>query len=91
MNKYALTVVTKPEMDEKARKELLASITAKMGEKTKEDLWGIKDLSYPIKKQTKGYYAHYFFEADPKVIAPLDKFIKLEEDVIRHLIVKLDK
>lgn len=91
MNKYALTVVTKPEMDEKARKELLASITAKMGEKIKEDLWGIKDLSYPIKKQTKGYYAHYTFEADPQVIAPLDKFIKLEEDVIRHLIVKLDK
>lgn len=89
MNKYALTIVTKPELDEKARKELLDSVTKKMGEAVKEELWGTRDLSYPIQKLTKGYYAHYFFEVEPKMIDPLDKFIKLEEDIIRHLIVRI--
>lgn len=89
MNKYALTLVTKPELDEKARKELLETVTKKMGTSVKEELWGIRDLIYPINKLTKGYYAHYFFEVDPKMIEPLDKFIKLEEDIIRHLIVRI--
>ncbi|MFA5933403.1 MAG: 30S ribosomal protein S6 [Microgenomates group bacterium] len=89
MNKYALTIVTKPELDEKARKELLDSVTKKMGEAVKEELWGIRDLSYPIQKLTKGYYAHYFFEVSPATIDPLDKFIKLEEDIIRYLIVRI--
>lgn len=91
MNKYALTLITKPELEEKARKELLDSVTKKMGDSVKEELWGIRDLSYPIQKLTKGYYAHYFFEIEPKMIDPLDKFIKLEEDIIRHLIVRMDK
>lgn len=89
MNKYALTIVTKPELDEKARKELLDSVTKKMGEAVKEELWGIRDFAYPIQKLTKGYYAHYFFEVEPNVIESLDKFIKLEEDIIRHLIVRI--
>lgn len=90
MNKYALTLVVKSELDEKARKELLDSVTKKMGEAVKEELWGIRDLAYPIQKLTKGYYAHYFFEIAPNQIDPLDKFIKLEEDIIRHLLVRMD-
>ncbi|MDD2823381.1 MAG: 30S ribosomal protein S6 [Candidatus Daviesbacteria bacterium] len=89
MNKYALTIVTRPEMDEKVRKELLDSVTKKMGEDVKEELWGVRDLSYPIQKLGKGYYAHYFFQVEPNMIDPLDKFIKLEEDIIRHLIVRI--
>ncbi len=89
MNKYALTLVLKPDLEEKARKELLDSVTKKMGENVKEELWGIRDLTYPIKKFTKGYYIHYFFEADPKTIAPLDKALKIEEDILRYLLVRV--
>ncbi len=89
MNKYALTVIVKSELEEKARKELLDSITKKMGENVKEELWGVRDLTYPIQKLTKAYYAHYFFETDPKSISPLDKSLKIEEDILRYLIVRI--
>lgn len=89
MNKYALTILVKSEMDEKARKELLDSVTQKMGDNVKEELWGVRDLSYPIQKLTKAYYAHYFFEVDPKLIFPLDKAIKIEEDILRYLLVRI--
>lgn len=89
MNKYALTVVVKSELEEKARKELLSSVTKKMGESVKEELWGIRDLAYPIQKLTKGYYAHYFFENSPETIAPLDRALKMEEDIIRYLLVRI--
>lgn len=89
MNKYALTLILKNDLDEKARKELLSSVTKKFGKLEKEDLWGTKDLVYPIKHQTKGYYIHYTFEADPATIQALDKDLKIEEDIIRYLLVRI--
>ena len=54
----------------------------------KEDLWGVKNLAYPIKKQISGYYAHFEIQADPKDAKDLDKSLKVEEDVLRYLIVR---
>lgn len=80
-------------MDEKERKTLLDSLTKKVtgdeGKIKKEDLWGVRDLSYPIKKQAKGFYAHFEIEADPKNAKGLDKFLKIEEDILRYLLVRV--
>ncbi len=89
MNNYALTLVLKNDLDEKARKELLDSVTKRMGKVEKEDLWGSRDLSYPIMHATKGFFAHYLFSAEPDAIAPLDKAVKLDEDVLRYLLVRV--
>lgn len=89
MNSYTLTLVLKPDLDDKARKELLDTVTKNFEKTDKEDLWGTRDLAYPIKHQTKGWYAHYQFSADPKVIAPLDKALKIEEDILRYLLVRV--
>lgn len=89
MNNYALTLVLKSDLDEKARKELLESVTKKFESVEKEDLWGARDLAYPIKHQTKGWYAHYLFSADPSVINSLDKALKINEDILRYLLVRV--
>lgn len=89
MNSYALTLVLKSDLEEKDRKALLESITKKFGKLEETDVWGMRDLSYPIKRQTKGYYVHYTFEAEPVTIPPLDKALKLEEDIIRYLLVRV--
>lgn len=88
MNSYYLTLVLKPDLEEKERKELLEGLKKKFDKVTKEDLWGVKDLAYPIKKQTKGFYAHYEIEADPKVAKGLDKILRLEDDILRYLIIR---
>ncbi len=93
MNNYLLTLVLKPDMDEKERKTLLDSMVKKfLGEDGKVemmDLWGNKDLAYPIKKQTKGFYAHYEIQSDPKNAKGLDKILKVEEDILRYLLVRV--
>ncbi len=89
MNAYYLTLVLKPDMEEKASKELLDSLKKKFEKVVKEDLWGERDLAYPIKKQTKGFYVHLELEADPKVIKDIDKTLKVEEDIIRYLLVRV--
>jgi small subunit ribosomal protein S6 len=94
MNRYLLTLVIKPEISDGDRKTLLDDVKKKMlgdtGKITKEDLWGLRDLTYTIKRQTKGFYAHFEFETDPSVAKILDKNIRVEEDIIRHLLVRND-
>lgn len=92
MNNYYLTLVLKADLEENQRKTLLDSIIKKIageeGKVEKEDLWGNKDLAYPIKRQTKGYIAHYELVADPKNVRSIDKLLKVEEDVLRFLLIR---
>lgn len=89
MNKYALTLVVKPDLDEKGRKEFVVDVKKKFGKLVKEEEWGIRDLAYPIQHQTKGYYIHFEFEAAPSTAPELDKFLKLEENLFRYLLVRV--
>ncbi len=91
MNNYYLTLVLKADLEEKARTELLDGVEKKLkieNGKWKIDLWGARDLAYPIKKQTKGFYAHFELETNPKIVKDLDKILKVEDDVLRYLLVR---
>lgn len=90
MNSYQLTLLIKNDLDEKTRKEVLDDVTRRFDKLVKEDLWGIKNMSYPIKHQDKAFYAHFEFEADPKKISPLDKSLKLNEEIVRYLLLRKD-
>lgn len=80
-------------MEEKERKTLLDSLVKKLtgdeGKALKEDMWGNKDLAYPIKRQTKGYIAHFEITANPQNAKTIDKALKVEEDILRYLLVRV--
>lgn len=63
-------------------------LTGKDGKVEKEDLWGMRPLAYPIKRQTSGFFAHFEIQADPKDAKALDKSLKLEEDILRYLLTR---
>ena len=90
MNNYLLTVLVKENVDDKAREELLSDIKKNFGKLGKEDLWGMRELAYPIKHMDKAYYAHFEFESEPNTISALDKSLKLNEDVVRYLLLRND-
>ena len=93
MNNYYLTLVLKADLEEKDRKALLSNVVKKLigeeGKVEKENLWGSKDLAYPIKRQTKGFVAHFEISADPKNAKGIDKTLKVEEDILRYLLVRV--
>lgn len=91
MNTYSLTLLVKNDLDEKARGELLSSITKNFGKLDKEDLWGTRNLAYPIKHNDKAFYAYYEFSSQPNTIAPLDKIIKFNEDILRYLLLRTEE
>ena len=52
----------------------------------------VKELisSYDIKKQKEGFYTLFTFTAKPDFIAELDRVLRLDETVLKHMIVKLE-
>jgi small subunit ribosomal protein S6 len=54
----------------------------------KKDDWGVKTLAYPIKKQSEANYLYLEAEMEPSALPKLEGKIKLDEVLLRHLIVR---
>ena len=95
MNKYEMMFIVKANADEKAitntAKSLKDIITTMKGKITNEQDLGSKELAYPIKKENVGYYFVVNFEATAEIIAELDRKARIDESVLRHLIIRLDE
>ena len=55
-----------------------------------DDRWGLRTLAYEIKKQNQGYYGILEWESTGEVIGELDHLLRLDEHILRHLILYLD-
>lgn len=53
--------------------------------------WGRRRLSYPINKKYNGNYIHLVFDTAPSTIPVLERFLILEDTVLRHLSLVLPK
>ncbi len=87
---YELVFVVKPNTEEEVREAVLnkvKEVVSTNGEVTGVDAWGMKRLAYPIAKFTEGYYVLVNFEAGVEVPKELDRNLKINENVIRHMIV----
>jgi small subunit ribosomal protein S6 len=86
MKKYEATFIFTKENKKLAEsiEAHLKAIGAKVG---KKDDWGVKPLAYPIKKLTEAAYLYFEFETEPAKIKDLETKLKLEESLLRRLIV----
>ncbi len=57
------------------------------GEITAVEQWGKRQLAYPIKKEPNGNYVVAQFTADPATLPELERLMKLDDDLLRFLIV----
>ena len=61
------------------------------GNVTKTEYWGLRNLTYRIKKNRKGHYVLLNINAPAKAVAELERQLKINEDVLRYLTVKVEK
>ncbi len=54
---------------------------------TAVDHWGARQLAYPVNRVTSGYYVVAQFRTDPEVLPEFERRLKLDEELMRHLIV----
>lgn len=95
MKNYELVVIFDPSLKEEDIEKQLSNITSLLEkEKCKVsniDKWGSRKLAYPIKKQENGYYVIVYFNGDSNVVNELDRINKINDKVLRHLIVKSEE
>lgn len=53
--------------------------------------WGLRTLAYRIRKNRKGHYALLNIDAPPAVVEEMNRLMRLNEDVMRHLTVRVDE
>jgi small subunit ribosomal protein S6 len=72
--------------------ETYAGVLAEHGaEVTKTEYWGLRNLSYRIRKNRKGHYLHLNVRASAEAISELERQERLSDDVLRYLTVKVDQ
>lgn len=88
-NQYELVALFPTKMNDiMAEKTLVDLAKASKFKVVSVDKWGIKQLAYPIKKETKAYYLRLVLEGgDAKTLAGA---LKLSEGLLRHLLVRLE-
>ena len=95
MNKYEMMFIVKTTIEEAAVKatvdNLKSIITSMKGEIIEEKDMGQKKLAYPINKEITGFYYVVDFNANNELITELDRKAKIDENVIRHMIINIDE
>lgn len=66
-------------------------VTAQGGQVLKKEYWGLKGLTYRINKNRKGHYVLLNIEAPAGAIAEVERNMRLNEDVLRYLTVRVDE
>ena len=61
------------------------------GKVEKQEYWGLRSLAYRIKKNRKGHYVLLNINAPAKAVQELERQLKINEDVLRCLTVKVDQ
>ena len=95
MNKYEMMFIVKTTVEEteavKVAEELKSIITSMKGEVTDSKDLGNKKLAYPINKEVTGFYFVVDFTANNEIVSELDRKARINENVLRHLIIRLDE
>jgi len=72
--------------------ETFATLVAENGGKVeKREYWGLRNLAYRIKKNRKGHYVLFNLEAPPAAVSELERNMRINEDVLRYLTVRVDE
>ncbi len=91
MQKYECVFILRadlPENEMRNRVERVGAIVASHGgTMTHEDHWGVRKLAYEIEKQTKGDYMLLRFASQGAAVAEIDRYLRLDDQVLRHLVV----
>ena len=90
MKNYELVYVVRPNAEDEVKEAVLNKIQEVIsanGEVEKVDTLGNRKLAYQIAKFSEGFYVLVNFKASADLPKELDRNLKINENVIRHMIV----
>ena len=94
MNKYESVIIINPSIEEQAIKDLVTKFTDLInnnGKVESVDESGTQKLAYPIKKKEEWYYVVINFEAKPDSIDELERNYRIEDNIMKFIVVRKEK
>ncbi len=92
---YEHVVVTRPDISPQQVDGLVEDITKIVTEASgtvgKTEYWGLRNLSYPIKKSRKAHYSLINIDAPGSVLHEIERRHRINEDVLRYLTIKVEE
>ena len=79
-----------PSQFETLIEKFISVIVSFKGEIKKRENWGLRNLAYKIKKNRKGHYILLNIDCPPEAIHEYERLMRLDEDVIRFLTMKIN-
>ncbi|MDB5507207.1 MAG: hypothetical protein JWR75_1845 [Devosia sp.] len=80
-----------PQQVEEMNAALSEVLTSNGGKVTKTEYWGLKSLSYRIRKNRKAHYTLINIDAPPAAVAEMERQEGINEDILRFLTVRVDE
>jgi len=71
--------------------EIAASLEADGGSVQKREYWGLRSLAYRIRKNRRGHYMLLGLDAKPDFIVEMERRLRLNEDVLRFMTLRVEK
>lgn len=94
MRKYEITFIVRPDLEEAEIKKTADSLVELLKKENSKIITeknnGQKELAYEVKKFKTGYYFYLEVETTPEVVKEFDRIVKINENLLRHLIVKVE-
>ncbi len=94
MDKYEIMFIVKPDMEEaeikKTAEDMKKVLVDQKANILEEKPMGQKELAYEIRKFKTGYYYLYVVEGSSTAVKEFDRVAKINENLLRHLIVKVE-
>ena len=92
---YELAVILDPSVDDRkvapTLEKFLAVVPKEGGTVDNVDIWGRRQLAYPIKKQKEGVYAFIRFSSTPDTINEVDRLLRLSDSVLRTKVLRAEE
>ena len=94
MRKYEIMFIVRPDMEEaeikKVADEMKTILVNDKANIIEEKAMGQRELAYEINKFKTGYYYLYVVEANSNAISEFERVSRINEKLLRHLIVKVE-
>lgn len=94
MNKYEVMYIIAGETPENVREELIGKIETLIvshgGQVESVEKMGMKRFAYPINYKNEGFYVLVNFSSAPEFVTELERILRINENVVREIVVKKD-
>ncbi|MDM5157582.1 30S ribosomal protein S6 [Bacillus sp. DX1.1] len=95
MKKYEIMYIVRPNMEEEAQKALVERFAGVLTENGAEIIntkdWGKRRLAYEINDLRDGFYMIVNVNSNAEAVKEFDRLAKISEDIIRHIVVKIEE